>query len=50
MKDDATNLDGPTAGPTNAPNLPAAVDRATFQAELDRLRVRDDLRSAATRG
>ena len=41
MKDDATNLDGPTAGPTNAPNLPAAVDRATFQAELDRLRVRE---------
>ena len=37
MKDDATNLDGPTAGPTNAPNLPTAVDRATFQAELDRL-------------
>ena len=41
MKDDATNLDGPTAGATNASNLPAAVDRATFQAELDRLRVRE---------
>jgi predicted dithiol-disulfide oxidoreductase (DUF899 family) len=25
----------------NAPNLPAVVDRATFQAELDRLRVRE---------
>jgi predicted dithiol-disulfide oxidoreductase (DUF899 family) len=25
----------------NAPNLPAAVDRATFQAELDTLRVRE---------
>ena len=41
MKDDATNLDGPAASATNAPNLPAAVDRATFQAELDRLRVRE---------
>jgi predicted dithiol-disulfide oxidoreductase (DUF899 family) len=41
MKDDATNVDGPTAGPTNAPSLPAVVDRATFQAELDRLRVRE---------
>ena len=41
MKDDATNLDGPTASATNAPNLPAAVDRATFQAELDGLRVRE---------
>jgi hypothetical protein len=25
----------------SARNLPAAVDRATFQAELDRLRVRE---------
>jgi hypothetical protein len=25
---------------TDAPSLPAAVDRATFQAELDRLRIR----------
>ena len=41
MKDDATNLGGPAAGATNAPSLPAAVDRATFQAELDRLRVRE---------
>jgi predicted dithiol-disulfide oxidoreductase (DUF899 family) len=29
------------AGPTGAPSLPAAVDRATFQAELDALRVRE---------
>jgi predicted dithiol-disulfide oxidoreductase (DUF899 family) len=29
------------AGVTSAPSLPAAVDRATFQAELDRLRVRE---------
>ena len=41
MKDDATNLGGPAAGATKAPNLPSAVDRATFQAELDRLRVRE---------
>ena len=41
MTDDATNLGGPAAGDTNAASLPAAVDRATFQAELDRLRVRE---------
>jgi predicted dithiol-disulfide oxidoreductase (DUF899 family) len=41
MKDDATDNDGPAAGTTNAPSLPAAVDRAAFQAELDRLRVRE---------
>jgi predicted dithiol-disulfide oxidoreductase (DUF899 family) len=29
------------AGATSAPSLPAAVDRATFQAEVDRLRVRE---------
>ena len=41
MKDEPANLGGPAAGATNAPGLPAAVDRATFQAELDRLRVRE---------
>src|ERR671923_1751906 len=41
MKDESTHLGGPAAGATNAPSLPAAVDRATFQAELDRLRVRE---------
>lgn len=41
MKDESTNLGGPAAGATNAPSQPAAVDRATFQAELDRLRVRE---------
>jgi predicted dithiol-disulfide oxidoreductase (DUF899 family) len=41
MKDESTNLGGPAAGATKAPSLPAAVDRATFQAELDRLRVRE---------
>ena len=41
MKDEPANLGGPAADATNAPSLPAAVDRATFQAELDRLRVRE---------
>jgi hypothetical protein len=33
----STGLGGSGAGATNRPNLPAAVDRATFQAELDGL-------------
>ena len=41
MKDESTNLGGPAAGATDAAGLPAAVDRATFQAELDKLRVRE---------
>jgi predicted dithiol-disulfide oxidoreductase (DUF899 family) len=41
MKDESTNLGGPGASATNTPSLPAAVDRATFQADLDRLRVRE---------
>jgi len=41
LKDESTSLDGLAASATNAPGLPAAVDRATFQAELDRLRVRE---------
>jgi hypothetical protein len=41
MKDESTSLGGPAASATNAPSLPPAVDRATFQAELDRLRVRE---------
>src|SRR5256885_12351668 len=40
MKDVSKNLGSPAAA-TNAPSLPAAVDRATFQAELDKLRVRE---------
>lgn len=42
MTDESTDLGGPAAGATNAPSLPAAVDRATFQAELDGLLVRDE--------
>jgi hypothetical protein len=36
---ESTNLGEPATSATNAPSRPAAVDRATFQAELDRLRV-----------
>jgi predicted dithiol-disulfide oxidoreductase (DUF899 family) len=41
MSGEPTNLGGPEASAKNAPSLPAAVDRATFQAELDRLRLRE---------
>ena len=41
MEDDSTNLGAPAASTANVPSLPAAVDRATFQAEVDRLRVRE---------
>jgi predicted dithiol-disulfide oxidoreductase (DUF899 family) len=41
MRDEPANPGGPAAGATRAPSLPAAVDRAAFQAELDRLRVRE---------
>jgi predicted dithiol-disulfide oxidoreductase (DUF899 family) len=41
MKHESADIGGPAASATNAPSLPAAVDRATFQAELDRLRVRE---------
>jgi predicted dithiol-disulfide oxidoreductase (DUF899 family) len=40
MKDVSKNLRPPAAA-TNAPSLPAAVNRATFQAELDKLRLRE---------
>jgi hypothetical protein len=40
MKDESANLGG-SAGAAGGPGLPQAVDRATFQAELDRLRVRE---------
>ena len=35
MTDESANLGGPAAGATSAPGLPAAIDRATFQVELD---------------
>jgi|SRR5438094_5827552 len=41
MRDESASPGGPAAGATSAPGLPAAVDRASFQAELDRLRVRE---------
>lgn len=40
MKDVSKNLEPPAAA-TNAPSLPATVDRATFQAERDKLLVRE---------
>jgi hypothetical protein len=51
MKDESINLGEPAVSATNASSLPAAVDRATFQAELDRLRVREKAhtREASTR-
>jgi predicted dithiol-disulfide oxidoreductase (DUF899 family) len=41
MKDDSVSPAGAAAAATGAPGLPAAVDRATFQAELDALRTRE---------
>ncbi len=41
MTDQSTNAGGAAGSTDNAQNLPAAVDRATFQAELDALRVRE---------
>ena len=40
MTDESARLGEPAAGAASAPSLPATVDRATFQAELDALRVR----------
>jgi hypothetical protein len=36
MTDESASLGGPAAGAASAPGLPTAVDRATFQVELDR--------------
>src|ERR1700728_5274246 len=41
MTDESANPGGPAVGTASAPGLPAAVDRAAFQAELDRLRIRE---------
>lgn len=41
MKDEATKLGGPAAGADSPASLPAVVDRTAFQAELDRLRMRE---------
>jgi hypothetical protein len=41
MEDRSLEPGGPAAGATRAPSVPAAVDRAAFQAELDELRVRE---------
>jgi predicted dithiol-disulfide oxidoreductase (DUF899 family) len=41
MTDDSTDLGGPAGSADDVPSLPTAVDRATFQAELDDLRARE---------
>ncbi|MCU1493214.1 MAG: hypothetical protein JWO62_978 [Acidimicrobiaceae bacterium] len=41
MADEPVHLGGTAARATDALNLPAAVDRATFQAVLDQLRARE---------
>jgi predicted dithiol-disulfide oxidoreductase (DUF899 family) len=41
MKDESKNVELSTAGGTDTPALPAVVDRVTFQAEVDGLRVRE---------
>ena len=41
MEHGSACLGGPAVGAASAPGLPAAVDRAAFEAELDALRVRE---------
>jgi predicted dithiol-disulfide oxidoreductase (DUF899 family) len=41
MQDDSAEVGAAVAGATSAPGLPAAADRATFEAELERLRARE---------
>ncbi len=41
MQEKSTNLGGPGSGAANAQSLPVVVDRDAFQAELDKLRVRE---------
>ena len=41
MKDAPENVGWPAAGATGTPGVPVVVDRATWQAELDALRVRE---------
>ena len=41
MTDESADPGAPAASAAGAPGMPAAVDRATFQAELDKLRVRE---------
>jgi hypothetical protein len=41
MTDESASPGGPAAGATSALGLPAAVGRAAFPAELDKLRARE---------
>ena len=40
MKHEPEDVGWPTAGASRTPGVPLVADRATFQAELDALRVR----------
>ena len=41
MNDDSAAFGGPVASASGAPALPAVVDRAAFEAEVERLRLRE---------
>jgi hypothetical protein len=41
MQEKSTNLGGSGSGAANVQSLPVVVDRDAFQAELDKLRVRE---------
>jgi predicted dithiol-disulfide oxidoreductase (DUF899 family) len=46
MRHESANLGGPASGAAGARAMPAVADRATFQGELDGLRVREKARTA----
>ncbi len=47
MKDESKNVVWPAAGTADTPGVPAVVDRATWQAELDELLVREKAHTRA---
>jgi predicted dithiol-disulfide oxidoreductase (DUF899 family) len=47
MNDESAHVGGAPSGSTTAASLPPAVDRATFQAELDRLRIQEKAHTRA---
>src|SRR5882757_11198661 len=47
MTEETANTGGPAASASSASSLPPAVDRATFEAELERLRVREKAHTRA---
>jgi hypothetical protein len=46
MRHESANLGGSASGAAGARAMPAVADRATFQGELDRLRVQEKARTA----